>query len=304
MIKNKNILVVGGTGFIGYHLIKRALKEGLNVTSLSTRRPKKIRKVKKVKYIFCDITNKKLLNKLSHYNFHYVVNLGGYVDHTNKKKTFYSHYYGCKNLVESINRNNLEAFVQIGSCLEYGLLKSPQVEKKTSAPKANYAKAKYFASKYLIKENKKNKFPCTVLRAYQVYGEKQDLNRFLPIVINGCIKKIKFPCSEGLQYRDFLHIDDFVSAIVLILKSKKGKGQIINIGYGKTHQIKKTILRIQKIIKGGEPMFSKIKLRKEEMMSLYPDIRKAKKILGWRPKVSFNKGLKKTIKYYQREKFS
>ena len=82
----KKILIVGGTGFIGYHLAKRAIKRGWQVTSISSRKPKKIRNLKKVKYLLCDITNFKLLKKCIHSKFKYVVNLGGHVDHSNKKK--------------------------------------------------------------------------------------------------------------------------------------------------------------------------------------------------------------------------
>jgi len=92
----KKILIIGGTGFIGYHLAKKSLKKGWKVTSLSSNRPKKIRYLSKVKYIRCDITNKKLLKKKIKKNFDYVVNLGGYVDHSNKKKTLLSNYNGFK----------------------------------------------------------------------------------------------------------------------------------------------------------------------------------------------------------------
>jgi nucleoside-diphosphate-sugar epimerase len=84
----KKILIVGGTGFIGYHLAKKCLKKNWQVTSISSRYPKKIRFLKKVKYVRCDITNKKLLKKSTNDTFDYVVNLGGYVDHSNKKTTF------------------------------------------------------------------------------------------------------------------------------------------------------------------------------------------------------------------------
>ena len=84
----KKILIVGGTGFIGYHLAKKSLKKGWQVTSISSNPPKRIRYLSKVKYIRCDITNKKLLKNCIKNNFDYVVNLGGYVDHSNKKKLF------------------------------------------------------------------------------------------------------------------------------------------------------------------------------------------------------------------------
>ena len=100
MILNNNILIVGGTGFIGYHLAKKCLVKGWQVTSISLNPPKKIRYLPKVKYILCDITKKKFLKRNIPKSFDYVVNLGGYVDHSNKKKTLRSHYEGCKNLTE------------------------------------------------------------------------------------------------------------------------------------------------------------------------------------------------------------
>ena len=86
MLNNKSILITGGTGFIGYHLAKKCLSLNWSVTSLSTNKPSKKRKLKKVKYKICDISKKKDLFKKLDINYNYVVNLAGYVDHSNKKK--------------------------------------------------------------------------------------------------------------------------------------------------------------------------------------------------------------------------
>ena len=82
------ILILGSDGFIGYHLAKEALRRGLHVSSLSQKKPEKKKYLKKVKYIIADITKKKLLIKKLKKNFQYVVNLAGYVDHSNKVKTY------------------------------------------------------------------------------------------------------------------------------------------------------------------------------------------------------------------------
>jgi len=124
------------------------------------------------------------------------------------------------------------------------------------------------------------------------------LNRFIPIVISGCIKNKKFPCSKGNQVRDFLHIDDVVDAIIKSLTSRNAKGQIINIGSGEPRVIKNVIEYIKRISKGGNPLFGKVKLRKDEILKTYPNITKAKNKINWRPKISFNKGLQSTIKFY------
>jgi len=55
----KKILIIGGTGFIGYHIAKKAIKKKWKVTSISTNKPKKIRAINKVKYLICDISKKK-----------------------------------------------------------------------------------------------------------------------------------------------------------------------------------------------------------------------------------------------------
>ena len=297
----KNILIVGGTGFIGYHLAKKSLKKGWQVTSISTKPPKKIRYLPKVKYILCDITKKKSLKKNIQKTFNYVVNLGGYVDHINKKKTFKSHYIGCKNLTEIFLNKTPIAFVQMGSGGEYGRSQSPQNENSICNPESIYSQAKLLSSKHLINLFEKKNFPVTILRLYQAYGPKQDFNRLIPIVIKACIKNKKFPCSHGNQLRDFLYIDDVVDAILKTLKSKKARGQIINIGTGEPKKIKKIIEYIKNNLKGGYPQFGKIKLRKDEILKIYPNIKKAKNKINWIPKISFDKGLTLTIKSYNEQ---
>jgi len=302
-IKSKSILIVGGTGFIGYHLAKKSLKKGWKVASISSGKPKKIRHLKKVKYLICDITKKKLLEKKIKKYFNYVVNLGGYVDHTNKKKTFASHYLGCKNLIEVFLKKPPQTFVQIGSCVEYGFLKSPQKENyksDTKLLKSTYGKAKLLSSKYVVNIFNKKNFPSVVLRLYLAYGPKQDLNRFLPVVIKSCLKNEKFPCSNGNQLRDFTHVNDVVDAIIRSLLIKEARGKIINIGSAKPKKIKNIINDIKKISKGGYPQFGEVKLRKDEILKLYPDTRRAKQILKWKPKISFQIGLKKTINSYKK----
>lgn len=301
MKKKKSILIVGGTGFIGYHLAKYCIKKKWFIVSFSKNNPKIFRKLKGVKYIKGDLINKKDYKKIS-YNFDYVVNLGGYVDHSNKKKTYMSHFYGCKNLANHFLKKKIQSFIQMGSSGEYGRLKSPHKESMKCDPKSIYGNAKILASKYLLNIHKKKNFPVTILRLYQAYGPRQDINRFIPIVINACLKNDKFPCSDGKQYRDFVHVSDVVRAIIKCLSIKGSKGQIINIGSSKPKKIKKIIDFIVKKINGGKPLFGQLKLRKEETLKIYPNINKAKKILNWKPSIEFQKGLLDTIKFYKKIK--
>jgi nucleoside-diphosphate-sugar epimerase len=297
----KKILITGGTGFIGYHLCKKSLELGWKVTSLSTNFPKKKIKLSGVNYIKGDLIDKNVLKKING-NYDYVVNLAGYVDHKNKKKTLDSHYKGCVNLASFFIKKKIKKFVQIGSSIEYGRAKSPQLENldKFKNTYSYYGKAKQLSTKYLLNLFKKKKFPVTILRFYLVYGPYQSRNRVVPITISNALKDSDFDCSEGKQLRDFLHIDDAIRAIIKSLRNKKASGEIINIGWGKPTKIKDIIIKICKLVGSGNPKFGSIKLRKDEIMTLYPSISKAKKIIKWKPKIELNSGLKKTIKYYKK----
>tara|TARA_B110000305_G_scaffold116211_1_gene130533 strand:- start:351 stop:1259 length:909 start_codon:yes stop_codon:yes gene_type:complete len=300
-LNKKKILITGGTGFIGYHLAKKCLKLNWSVTSLSTKNPTKIRKLKKIKYLISDISKKSDLKKIININYDYVVNLAGYVDHSRKKKTLYSHYNGCRNISEIFLRKKIKKFIQIGSSIEYGRNLSPQKENLNNTKTFSiYGKAKLMSTNYLLSLYKKYSFPVSVLRLYLVYGPYQDRNRVIPIVIDNALKSKEFDCSLGTQFRDFVYIDDVVNGIIKSLKTKKNNGQIINLGSGKPIMIKDVILKICKIIGSGKPQFGKIKFRKDEIKNLYPSIVKAKKILNWRPKVKINFGLKKTINFYKK----
>ena len=302
MKKNK-ILIAGGTGFIGYHLAKKCLSLNWSVDSISTKSPLRKRKLERVKYIKFDISKKKNLIKNLSKNYDYVVNLAGYVDHTHKEKTMKSHYDGCKNLSVFFLDKKIKKFIQIGSSIEYGKLKSPQKENIKNFQKTYsvYGKAKLFSTKFLMELKKKYNFPVTVIRLYLVYGPKQDLNRLIPITIMSAIHNKKFDCSSGHQIRDFIYIDDLINVILKILKSHNAVGEIINIGSGKPINIKKLILKICKLTKGGKPQFGKIPLRKDEIIKLYPKLSKVKKLFDWKPKINLEKGLKKTIKYFKKQ---
>ena len=301
-MKKNRILIAGGTGFIGYHLAKRCLKLNWKVVSISTKPPKKNRKLKNVNYLILDISNqKKIFEKLST-NYDYVVNLAGYVDHTHNVKTMKSHFDGCKNLSLFFLNSKIKKFVQVGSSIEYGKIKSPQIEKKNNIQKTYsvYGKAKLLSTKFLLKLSKEHSFPSVIIRLYLVYGPNQDVNRIIPITIKNAIENKKFACSSGRQLRDFIYVEDVIRAIIKILKNKVIKGEILNIGSGKPITIKKVILKICTLINSGTPQFNKIKLRKDEIFKLYPSIKKAKKLINWKPQVDMSSGLNKCIQYFKK----
>ena len=81
--------------------------------------------------------------------------------------------------------------------------------------------------------------------------------------------------------------------------TKKTKGKILNIGSGRPITIKKMIKKVVKLIGSGKPIFGAFPYRKGENMSLYANIDEIKQVLKWKPKISLEEGLNRTIKYYK-----
>ena len=210
-----------------------------------------------------------------------------------------------KNLDSFLKKNyEINSFIQIGSCVEYGFNKSPQKENtitKVNGIKSTYGQAKLLATNYLINLYKEKKFPCKILRFYMVYGPKQDANRLIPTTIKSCLLDKKFPCSSGNQLRDFLYIDDAVSAIIKCLENSNLNGKIFNIASGLPYKVKDIIELIKNKISLGKPIYGKIKLRKDEIKILYPNISEAKKKLNWKPTVSIKDGINLTINNFKKD---
>lgn len=300
----KTLLVVGGTGFIGSCLARRATEIGLNTSVLSSREPIDERKINKVEYLYADIRDKEQLKEVFRdKNFSYIVNLSGYVDHSSYldggRGVIDSHFNGLLNLVEVLDWNSIETFVQIGSSDEYGDTPAPQTESICTYPISPYAFAKSAANLFFQMLNHTEGFPVVMLRFFLVYGPGQNKERFLPQVIRGCLENKTFPTSKGEQIRDFCYIDDIIDGITSTFGKKECYGEIINLASGVPVKIRDVLSTIVKTVGSGKPDFGAIHYRPGENMSLYADCDKAKKILGWSSQTSLDAGIKKTIEYYK-----
>ena len=143
--------------------------------------------------------------------------------------------------------------------------------------------------------HKTEAFPVVILRLFLAYGPNQNEQRFLPQIIKGCLNEKRFPTSSGEQLRDFCYVEDVVRAIYLVFENDFVNGEILNIASGKPVSIRKIIQTVRDIIGKGEPCFGDVPYRPSENMSLYADIKKAQRLLGWNPSYSLESGLKKLL---------
>ena len=303
MEAKSRLLVVGGTGFIGHHLLRSAVKRNWEVTNLSLNKPISKRWISKVRYHHGNLLKLDQLKRiLCDSKFEYVVNLGGYINHTlyseGGRKHLEEHFTSLKNLIEILPRDHLKAFIQIGSSDEYGNAPAPQHEGLRESPISPYSIGKVAATHFLQMLHRTENFPATILRLFLTYGPGQNTQRFLPQIIKGCLTDQSFPTSNGEQLRDFCYVEDVVDAIFLSLETIKSRGEVLNIASGQPVTIRRMIEIVQGLIGKGVPRFGEFPYRPGENMCLYADINKARDILGWSPTHSLESGLKKTISWY------
>ncbi len=301
----ETMLIVGGTGFIGSHLASLSKKRGFRTIVLSFHMPCDNDRIVGVDYVQADIANiTDLKNKLKEPSIDYVINLGGYIDHSvflnGGREVIDIHFNGVVNLIEVLDWSQLKRFVQIGSSDEYGNQSAPQEEGMSAYPISPYSFGKSASAQFLQMLFRTESFPATILRLFLVYGPGQNGKRFLPQIIQGCLTDSTFPVSSGDQLRDFCYVEDIVEAIFLSLESDIVNGHIINLGSGNPVSIREMIEYVKTTIGYGNPEFGKIPYRRDESMELYADVSKARRLLGWEQKVDFEVGMNKTIDYYRK----
>ena len=304
-MNNPNLLVIGGTGFIGHHLIKSLQQKDWNITSVSLRSPRIERFMDGVRYLHFDMVDQTLVKKYLTQEFEYVVNLGGYINHQpfleGGRSMIETHFTTLQNLLEVLPREKLKRFVQIGSSDEYGNAPAPQHEKLREQPISPYSLAKVANTHFLQMLHRTENFPVVILRLFLTYGPGQDTGRFLPLIIRGCQYDKTFPTTEGKQIRDFCYVDDTVRAILQTLVVPEAVGNIINIASGNPVSIREMIEKVCLISGSGKPLYGRVNYRPGENMSLYANISKAKRILNWVPTTNIDKGLKKTIDWFEND---
>tara|TARA_Y100001970_G_C14211565_1_gene847249 strand:- start:823 stop:1746 length:924 start_codon:yes stop_codon:yes gene_type:complete len=307
MRTKKNVLIVGGSGFIGHHIILKIINLRYNVYCLSKNKIKN--KIKNVIYIRQDLNNKnKLFKSINLIKFDYVIYSAGYIQHeVFDKKGFEYISYNIKNfnnLIESIDLKYVKKFINISSSDEYGISKAPQKESQYGIQLTPYSILKKYNSSLLKTLNLKYKLNYLNVFTFLVYGPGQNIDRLIPAMITNFLNDKLFVLKNPKFNRDLLYIEDYVDLIIKLLRSKKITNMNINIGSGKVINLTKLAKIIYSKIKRGNLNIPENNIiTNSDVKDLYPNLKKLKThIKDWKPKFNLDYGLNLTIEYYKKFK--
>jgi dTDP-glucose 4,6-dehydratase len=328
--KLKSIIVTGGAGFIGSALVRELVKRKnyyiINIDKLSyasdLNNLKKIKKIKNYKFIKLDISNlTKLKNVFKRYSPEYVINCAAesHVDKSikNSKDFIHSNIIGTYNLLECVrmyqNKKKFIRFHQVSTDEVFGdseSAKFPPNEKTNYNPSSPYSASKASADHLVSSWGRTFKIPYTISICTNNYGPFQFPEKLIPVIILNSLKGKKIPVyGDGKQIRDWLYVQDHVSAIIKVLFNKKFINQKFNISGN--NQVKN--IDLVKII--CDHLNQLIKLKPKNLNNFNDLIlfvndrpghdrkyvlnsKKIKNKLKWRPKIDIKKGLKLTLNWY------
>ena len=298
-MSEEKTLVTGGSGFIGSHLVDRLLKEGHEVIVLDNFSNGRIENLSHY------INNEKLqikkvdiayFNAIKNYfkDVTWVFHLAALADIVpsiqNPLEYHRSNVDGTINVLEAARKNNVKKFIYTASSSCYGIPDEyPTPETAPIKPEYPYALTKYQGEQYAMHWNKIYNLPIVSLRLFNVYGPRARTTGTYGAVF-GVFLAQKYHnkpftvVGDGTQTRDFTFVDDIVEGFYMAVKSDI-ENEIINLGSGSTYSVNRLVELL-----GGDVVY--LPKRPGEPDCTFADISKAKKLLNYNPKVTFEGGVK------------
>jgi len=316
----KKILVTGGTGFIGSHVVVQLLNKNYHVfvlDNLSNSKKIVLEKIRKItgklpNFIEGDIRNINLINQIFNENIfeglmHFAALKSLSDSEINAEKYYDNNVVGSNNLLDIAVKKNTKKIIFSSSAAVYGNQKSAKVvETMVLNPITNYGKNKLLIEKKIQKFQTENKnigfvifryFNAVGAHSSGIIGEdiKETTSNLMPLVSKtafGQIKKLTifgndYPTKDGTGLRDYIHIEDLAAAHIKGLEfSQKNKNiSIFNLGVGKAYSVLDVVKTFELVSKRKIPYeFSKKRLG--DLAECYADPFLANSDLQWKAKLN------------------
>ncbi|WP_457625300.1 SDR family NAD(P)-dependent oxidoreductase [Persephonella sp.] len=314
----QTILVTGSAGFIGWKTAKFLLESGFNVVGIDNMnhyydvklkewRKKDLEKYENFRFFQVDIQNLGALKVLfDNFDFDAVLNLaaraGVRYSMENPHVYLQTNAQGTLNLLEMMKEKGIKKMVLASTSSLYAGQQMPFKETlPVNTPISPYAASKKAAEVMAYTYHYLYNMDITVVRYFTVYGPagRPDMSifRFIKWIDEGTPIRL---FGDGSQARDFTYVDDIARGTVLAMKPLGY--EIINLGGGKNPISLKTIIHKIEDLLGKKAKIEYKPFHKADMKETWADIEKAGKLLGWKPEINIDEGLKRTVDWYLQNK--
>jgi UDP-glucose 4-epimerase len=309
----KKVLVTGGAGFIGSHMVEKLLELGAKVSvvdiMLCGNKVAHLKGHKDLSIHEVDVTDSSAVAPLfagQDIVFHLAAVVG--VEETQDEPVHLLDVEvgGTASIIALAAKNKVKRFVFASSSEVYGDSIEPMVEEGPFNPKSTYALCKLIGEHYCRAYYKKFGLEFTALRYFNSYGPRQDerfvLSRFIKRAMDG---QELFIYGDGTQTRDFTYVGDSVHMSLLAGAMDSGVNQIFNFGTGRAVSINSLAdivldkLNLKGKVKVSHIDYDQRRTREIEVFSRLANVEWAEKLLEYRPVTGLENGMQKTIDWYR-----
>lgn len=298
------ILITGASGFIGSHLV-RALTRGLVVGTCTTRsRTARLHNPPgNFVLAFADIRDPGAMEALfAAHRFGTVFHLaaqGTQAGEDNHGELASVNTLGSLALGQIALRYGVDRFVHCGSGLEYAPSDSPLDESATLHAPNLYGASKAAGWLLLDYLRRVESLPLVTVRPFTVFGPGESESRLIPYVIGKALRNEAVQLTRGTQVRDYIYVSDVVDALLLAAGSEGASGRVFNIGGGidSARTVRAVVEKALDLIGAPQSLcrFGEARRSRSDPPCLISNSTRAAAELGWKPRVSLEEGLAKTI---------
>jgi UDP-glucose 4-epimerase len=299
------VLVTGGAGFIGSHLVDALVKDGCEVCVLDNLSTGRLENIKhhigngNVVFVQGDVRDKQVVReavKGVEAVFHLAAVTSVPYSIKNPEVTREVNVTGTMNLLEACLRDGVERFVHVSTCAVYGEAEYlPIDEKHPTNPVSPYAASKLAAERCCSEFQEAYGLKATVLRLFNVYGLRMRNDQYGGVIARFVerLRGEKPPViyGDGSQTRDFVYIGDAVGAMRLVLDGGNAIGGTFNVGSGVPTTINQLARLLAQMfgVEGVEPRYRSA--RRGDLRHSYADVSMARKVLRYEPRFFLKEGL-------------
>ena len=312
VLKNKEVLVTGGCGFIGSEIVKQLSEIGANVTiidNLSSGKEKYIQGLSYVKLITADLLDDDAIESIVK-DKEYVINNAALPfipdSYYIPKKFFDVNVNATISLALAvIKEKKAKRFVHISSSEIYGTARyTPMDENHQTTPQSTYAVSKLAGERVVFTMYKEHNLPAVIIRPFNSFGPNITQPYIIPEIIRQMEKSDVIKLGNVNAKRDLTYVTDTARGIILSLVKEGVIGEVINIGSQRSYSIKDLVSIISEIM--GKKVSIKVdrsRFRPYDVDTLICNYERATKLLGWKPEITVKEGLEKTIEWAKKEQF-